>query len=68
MRIWLKHKRIEYNLSQQELASKVGVNVTAIGKYELGHRRPSYEIAKKIAEVLDFDWTIFFEDTEENAS
>jgi len=30
-------------------------------KIETGERRLSVEIAKKIAEILGFDWTKFFE-------
>nr|DAH82125.1 MAG TPA: Methylphosphonate synthase, Hydroxymethylphosphonate, Iron, OXIDOREDUCTASE [Caudoviricetes sp.] len=27
---------------------------------ETGHRRPSVAVAKRIAAVLDFDWTMFY--------
>lgn len=36
-----------------------------ISKIELGERRPSVEVAKKIAAVLGFDWTRFYEDEDE---
>lgn len=54
-------------MSQQKLANAVGVDITRIGKYELGERRPSPETAKRMAEALHFekhgyDWTKFFED------
>ena len=29
---------------------------------ELGERRPSVEVAKKIASVMGFNWTRFYED------
>jgi transcriptional regulator with XRE-family HTH domain len=39
-----------------------------VSKIELGERRPSVEVAKKIAAVLFFDWTLFFEDDETDQS
>ncbi len=67
MRSWFKNLRITENLSQNNVAIMSGVDVTTINKIELGERRPSVEVAKKIAEVLNFkkygfDWTKFYED------
>ena len=62
MRNWLRNKRLEKKLTQSEIAEMAGVDVTMISKIELGERRPSVEVAKKIAAVLSFDWTIFFEE------
>ncbi len=62
MRVWLRNRRIEKNLTQLEIAEMAGVDVTMISKIELGERRPSVELAKKISSVLDFDWTLFFRD------
>ena len=62
MRTWLKNIRTEKNLTQSEIAKMAGVDVTMISKIELGERRPSVEVAKKIAAVLGFNWTRFFED------
>ena len=61
MRPWLKNLRESKGLSQAKLADEVGVTVTAISKYEAGERSPKPIIAKKIAEVLGFDWTKFFD-------
>jgi len=62
LRDWLKNSRKKENLLQKELALLVDVDVTSIGKYEKGERRPSVDTAKKIAVVLGFDWTKFYED------
>lgn len=62
MRGWLRRIRIERNFTQSDIAKLAGVDVTTISKIELGERRPSVEVAKKIAEVLGFDWTLFFTD------
>ena len=62
MRKWLKNIRIKKGLTQSDVAIASNVNVTMISKIELGERRPSPETAKKIAAVLGFEWTRFFED------
>ena len=52
-------------MTQQEVANAANVDVTMISKIELGELRPSVEVAKKIASVLEFPWTRFFEDEDE---
>ena len=55
-------KRKEKKLTQAELAQQVGCSQRAIAGYELGERRPSVQMAKKIAAELGMDWTDFFEE------
>lgn len=62
MRIWLKEMRALKGLTQEQLASIVGVSRTMITEIENGNAAPSVNSAKKIADVLDFDWVRFFED------
>lgn len=59
---WLETARINCGMTKTALAEIVNVDISVIGKYERGERRPSVETAKKIAEALGFDWTRFFED------
>ena len=68
MRNWLKNARVKKGMTQAALSALAGVDVTAIGKYENGKRRPSPEVAQKIASVLGFSWTRFFETDNKNAS
>jgi putative transcriptional regulator len=49
-------------MTQQEVANAANVDVTMISKIEVGERQPSVKVAKKIAAVLGFDWTRFYED------
>ena len=65
MRTWLKDIRAKKELTQREVANAANVDVTMISKIELGERRPSVEVAKKIASVLGFDWTRFYEDEDD---
>ena len=57
----LKKVRIEKSLTQEALATECGVQRTTICMIECGENKPSVELAKKIANVLEFDWTEFFE-------
>lgn len=56
-------KRKQLGLTQQDVVEKTGSIITRqyYGMIEKGERRPSVDVAKKIAEVLDIDWTIFFD-------
>lgn len=60
-RSWLVKKRKLKKMSQEELAIKCDVSQVTIARIENGERRPSPELAKKIADVLDFSWTKFYE-------
>lgn len=59
----LINARKEKNLTHEQVASLTDKGITRqyYGMIESGERRPSVEVAKSIAEVLDIDWTIFFE-------
>ena len=65
MRTWLKNLRISKKLTQEDMAKAVGVDLTSIGKYELGLRSPTVKTAKKIADILNFDWTRFYENEDQ---
>ena len=58
----LKEKRIESGLTQEHLANMCEVQRTTITMIEIGENKPSVELAKKLGNVLKFDWTLFFED------
>lgn len=58
----LRSKRQDKNLTQMQLAKKCGCDRTMIGKIESGEVNPSVKLAKTIADVLGFDWTLFYED------
>lgn len=60
-REWLIAFRKAKNLSQSELAEAIGVSQLAVSTYECGSRDPKPKVAKKIARVLGFDWTKFYE-------
>lgn len=62
----MKEKREEANLTQEQLASMIGINRTTITKIENGSR-PSVDNAQKIAKILGFDWTEFFKNIKTSA-
>ncbi|MBN6889806.1 putative transcriptional regulator [Cytobacillus horneckiae] len=61
-RDWLLDKRKSLNLTQEQVANKAGIARTTFASIEKGERNPSVLNAKRIAKVLNFNWTIFFED------
>ena len=58
----LAARRKEKKLSQAELAARVGIAQRTVSAYECGERRPSVDVAKKMAKELDIPWTIYFEE------
>jgi len=61
-RTWLKHQRLAKGLTQKDVAYKAKIARTTYASIEQGERNASVPTAKAIAEILDFDWTIFFDD------
>ena len=61
-REWLIAFRKAKNLTQGELAEAIGISQMSLSSYEQGIRNPKPQLAKKIAKVLGFDWTKFYED------
>ena len=49
----IKYYRLKNNLSKKELAAKIGVSPMSITHYESGERKPSIEIIKSLAAVLN---------------
>ncbi|MDF2685233.1 MAG: helix-turn-helix family protein [Clostridia bacterium] len=58
---WLKDQRIHSGKTQADVANAAKISRTAYTNIENGKRNPEVNTAKKIAEVLDFDWTLFYE-------
>ncbi|MCQ2010583.1 helix-turn-helix domain-containing protein [Sporolactobacillus sp. STSJ-5] len=61
MRDWLLAIRKQRNLTQSEVAERAEIARTTYAMIETGERNASVDNAKRIAESLGFDWTIFFE-------
>ncbi|OXS69872.1 helix-turn-helix transcriptional regulator [Priestia filamentosa] len=62
MRDWLKDIRMEKDLTQSKVAEKANIERAYYTMIELGARKPSVTVAKSIARVLNFNWTLFFEE------
>lgn len=50
---WLKHRRQEIDLTQDQLAKRACCSVSAIRKIEMGERRPSRQLAGLLAKALE---------------
>lgn len=60
MRKWLVE--IRGGTSQHKIADEVGIAQSTYASIELGTRNPSVKVAKRIGEVLGFEWTRLFEE------
>lgn len=61
MRKWLFDLRIENGITQEKLAGLSQISRVQYSRIEKQTRNPSVKVAKKIADILSFDWTKFFE-------
>jgi transcriptional regulator with XRE-family HTH domain len=48
----IKELRVQNNLTQSELAERVGLSYVQIGRYEKGKSSPSSDILQKLASIL----------------
>lgn len=64
MREWLKEIREKKGLSQYQVAQQAKLSQSYYAGIETGDRGHKLPVktAKKIAKVLGFDWTKFYED------
>ena len=51
----IKQLREEANLTQEQLAAKLGLTKGAVGNYETGARRPDGEIQEAIADLFNVE-------------
>lgn len=65
--MYLKSARKKCGLTQREVADKTGLARASYSNIEKGKRKPSVSAAKRIAAVLGFDWTEFFQETDRPA-
>lgn len=61
LRTWLEEKRSEFGFTQEEVAISSDIARTTYAMIEQGKRTPSVKVAKQIANTLNFNWIIFFE-------
>lgn len=59
MRAWLVEKRAHE--TQTTFGKKLGISQSYLVKLEAGTQNPSVPLAKRLAKILDVDWTRFFE-------
>ena len=62
MREWLKELRRKKGLQAQQAAKLIGISTSYYCQIENGMRDRPVHTAKKIALLLDFDWTRFYEE------
>lgn len=57
----LKNFRQKHDLTQGEMASKLGISKSYYVAIELGHVNPSFKVAEKIGEVFAGEYDDIFE-------
>ncbi len=65
MREWLYKARKNKNLTMAEVAARSNISESYYSMIESGNRDVPVHTAKKIAKVLEFNWTKFYEDDPE---
>lgn len=63
-RVWLINLRAAAGKMQKDVADSAGISQPAYSSIEAGIKNPTVETAKRIATVLGFEWTRFFEEPE----
>lgn len=51
----IKEIRVRNNVTQRELAEKLGLSLNTVSRYETGERRPRIDKVIKIAKALDVE-------------
>ena len=51
----LKNLRVSRDITQEQLASMLGVSRSAVGMYETGGRQPDFEMMETIADIFNVD-------------
>ena len=48
----LKSLRLEENLTQKQIADRIGLAISAVSSYESGSRYPSYDVLVKLSRIF----------------
>ena len=62
---WMRARRKELGISQEDLAILADISQTMVSQYETGKVIPRVVTAKRIAKALKVDWERFYEEGEE---
>lgn len=62
---WLKTLRLAHGMTGEAVGAQAGITQQHYNFIENGKRRPSPKVAKRIAAVLGFEWTRFFEEPQD---
>jgi transcriptional regulator with XRE-family HTH domain len=61
---WLEEIRKDKKLTRDDIATGAGITPNYYSML-IGGRRPSVKVAKRVARVMGFDWTLFYEGIED---
>ena len=58
----VKALRREKGLTGEVVSREVGISPSALSMIESGKQRPSVGLAKRLADFMGFDWTLFYDE------
>lgn len=59
---WLKKYRLQTGMTMKDVADVVGITQVSYWQIEHGICKPKVDNAKKIGNLLNFDWRLFYPD------
>lgn len=62
VRDWLRQQRLQLQKTQRDVAQEANIARSYYTRIERGDYKIPVDTAKRIAEVLDFDWQHFYEE------
>lgn len=65
MRQWLRQMRKDLHLTEKQVAEAIGIKQAPYHRIETGQSSPRVENAKKIGNLLGFDWKLFYPDEQQ---
>lgn len=63
----IKDKRTSFDLTQEQLAEKLGVSKGSISSWEKGRTAPRMDKVSQMAEIFNVPWSYFVSESEETS-
>ena len=54
----IRDRRLRRNMTQAELAKKLGISKSSVSMYECGNREPEFDLLEKMADLLQVDMNV----------
>ena len=68
LKMFSKHYEKKKGLTQEQLATEMGISKSAISMYETGNRKPDYEALEAFADIFNVDMNTLLDSTVSNSN